>query len=183
MAQPYCIVARRSPTRAALIPEFFAYLDDLDLALRVQLIGYNGIYTPHAVGYHIGSATLGEPLHPRVVELLTRNQLWLLSKDYPQPVLRGLLPRVLAYQTFWMLFAIRNAGIAAYFRGVRAGLSGRSDMRQKRRELMARRRISDADFIEHLRASEQQIWEWQQSRPQEGRSQLLKIYFRLFGKP
>ncbi len=70
--------------------EFFAYLDDLDLALRVQLMGYGGIYMSDVVGYHIGSATLGEPfdpnnrrgrgrpgprLHPRVVELITRNQI------------------------------------------------------------------------------------------------------------
>jgi GT2 family glycosyltransferase len=76
--------------------EFFAYLDDLDLALRAQLIGYSGLYLPSAVAYHIGSATLGEPLHPRVIELITRNQIWLLMKDYPRAVLRRLFPRIFA---------------------------------------------------------------------------------------
>lgn len=181
-----------------LDPEFFAYLDDLDLALRVQMLGYGGLYLPGAVAYHVGSATLGEPLgpngrksggrrgprlHPRVVELITRNQIWLLSKDYPQPVLRRLLPRVLAYQTLWMLFAIRNAGVGAYLRGVHAGLRGRNGMRQKHRELMARRRISDADFVQRLRASERQIWEWQRSRAPQERSRLLEIYFQIVSKP
>jgi len=166
-----------------LDPEFFAYLDDLDLALRVQLVGYSGLYLPSAVAYHVGSATLGGPLHPRVVELITRNQIQLLSKDYPQPVLRRLFPRFLAYQTLWMLFAIRNAGAGAYIRGLRAAFRGRGGMREKHRELMAHRRISDAEFIERLRASERQIWEWNQLRQPEDRSRLLEMYFRLFGQP
>ena len=54
----------------ALDADFFAYLDDLDLALRTYLIGYRGVYVPEAVAYHIGSATLGRALHPRVVEYM-----------------------------------------------------------------------------------------------------------------
>ncbi|HLQ50745.1 MAG TPA: glycosyltransferase family 2 protein, partial [Terriglobales bacterium] len=38
--------------------DFFAYLDDVDLAFRLQLCGWNGVYVPEAVAYHIGSATL-----------------------------------------------------------------------------------------------------------------------------
>jgi GT2 family glycosyltransferase len=163
--------------------EFFAYLDDLDLALRVQLVGYGGLYRPDAVGYHIGSATLGEPLHPRVVELLTRNQIWLFIKDYPRPVRRRLWPRIVAYQGLWKLFAIRSGNAGAYFRGIRAAWGGRRSMQQKHRELMAKRKISDAEFLQLLHASERQIWEWQQSHPPEERSRLLELYFRLFGKP
>ena len=69
--------------------DFFAYLDDLDLALRAHLLGYTGVYLPDAVAYHIGSATLGEVLHPRVVEYVTRNQIYLLLKDYPRAVFGG----------------------------------------------------------------------------------------------
>ena len=93
--------------------EFFAYLDDLDLALRAQLLGYTGIYLPDAVAYHIGSATLGDVLHPRIVEYLTRNQIYLLAKDYPRSVLWRLLPRIIVYQKLWFLFAVRNAGLGA----------------------------------------------------------------------
>src|SRR5581483_6540227 len=35
--------------------DFFAYLDDLDLALRAQLMGYSGLFLPDAFAYHIGS--------------------------------------------------------------------------------------------------------------------------------
>jgi len=194
------VLYRREAFVAAggLDPEFFAYLDDLDLALRVQLLGYTGVYLPNATGYHVGSATLGEPLglndrksggrrgpplHPRVIELITRNQLWLLMKDHPRPVFRRLLPRIVLYQFLWMMFAIRNGSASAYFSGLSTGWRGRRCMLQRNRDLMTKRRLSDADFLERLRASERQIWEWQQSQAPQERSRLLKVYFRLFGKP
>src|SRR5205814_1658974 len=58
---------------------FFAYLDDVDLAFRLQLCGWNGMYVPEAVAYHIGSATLGDSMHPRIVRWMTRNQLYCFS--------------------------------------------------------------------------------------------------------
>jgi len=160
--------------------DFFAYLDDLDLALRVQLLGYSGVYLPGAVAYHIGSATLGDTLHPRVIEYITRNQIYLLIKDYPQQVFVRLLPRIVVYQCLWLLFALRNGTPSVYFRGLIAGFRGRRTMRQKHRELIAKRRISDDEFLERLRDSERQIYEWHLARPQQERSALLKIYFRLF---
>lgn len=160
--------------------DFFAYLDDLDLALRAQLLGYGGFYLPDAIAYHIGSATLGDTLHPRVIEYVTRNQIFLLVKDYPQEVFRRLRSRIFAYQVLWALFAVRNGGFRAYWRGLRSGLGNRDSMRRKHAELIALRRINDDEFLQELRDSERQIYEWQQSRPPQERSALLKIYFRLF---
>ncbi len=164
-----------------LDPDFFAYLDDLDLALRVQMVGYSGLYLPDAVAYHIGSATLGQPLHPRVVEYLTRNQLYLLMKDYPRPVFLRLLARIFVYQLFWLMFAMKSGNFRAWLRGLRDALRNRHSMRQKNRTLLARRRIGDAEFFQRLRDSERQIYNWQQSLPAQDRSRLLNSYFRFFG--
>ena len=163
--------------------DFFAYLDDLDLALRAQLLGYTGIYLPDAVAYHIGSATLGDVLHPRIVEYLTRNQIYLLTKDYPRRVFWRLLPRIGVYQALWLVYATRNHVFGPWVRGCWAGLRGWVRMRRKHRELMIKRRITDAEFLARLRESERQIYNWQQSQPSESRSGLLKLYFRLFGRP
>ncbi len=163
--------------------EFFAYLDDLDLGLRVQLLGYNGIYVPDAVAYHIGSATLGDRRHPRVIELITRNQFYILIKDYPRPVFLRLLPRIAVYQFLWMIFAVRNAGLSAYWRGAWTALRCRRNMLPKYKELMARRRIGDAAFMTKLSDSERQIFDWQRSRPPRQRSALLELYFGIFGRP
>jgi GT2 family glycosyltransferase len=167
----------------SLDEDFFAYLDDLDLALRAHMLGYGGVCLPDAVAYHIGSATLGDVLHPRIVEYLTRNQVYLLAKDYPRSIFWRLLPRIVAYQFFWFLFTLRNGGLAAYLRGSWAGLRGWARMRRKHDELMAKRRITDAEFLVRLRESERQVYDWQQSRPPDDRSGLLKFYFRLFGRP
>jgi len=163
--------------------DFFAYLDDFDLALRAQLLGYTGVYLPDAVAYHIGSATLGDTLHPRIVEFLTRNQVYLLVKDYPRSVYFRLLPRIFVYQCLWLMFAIRNRGLAAYLRGWAGAVRGLGGMRRKHRELMAKRQINNEEFLARLRASERQIYDWQQSQSPDERSGLLRFYFRLFGKP
>jgi GT2 family glycosyltransferase len=163
--------------------EFFAYLDDLDLGLRAQLVGYGGLYLPEAVAYHIGSATFGEALHPRVIEYLTRNQIYLLLKDYPRPVLRRLLPRIAVYQWMWLIVALRNHSLGAYLRGLISALRGWGNMRSKHLDLMSKRQITDAEFLTRLRESERQIYKWHQSRPPQDRSALLNLYFWISGRP
>lgn len=158
--------------------DFFAYLDDLDLALRTQLLGYSGIYLPHAVAYHIGSATFGEVLHPRVIEYVTRNQFWLLAKNYPRSVFFRLLPRILLYQSSWFVFCVRRRGILPYLRGLLAAIRGLPGMLRKRADIMGNRRIADDEFISRLRASERQVYEWLQSQAPQDRSALLNLYFR-----
>jgi GT2 family glycosyltransferase len=166
----------------ALDADFFAYLDDLDLALRAHLIGYRGVYVPDAVAYHIGSATLGQALHPRVVEYITRNQLFVAMKDYPAAVFRQLLSRIAVYQLLWLLFAIRRGTFFAYLRGLGGAIRGRKRMKQKHRDLMAKRKIDDEQLLSLMRMSERQVYEWHQSQPEEERSSLLKLYFRIFGQ-
>jgi GT2 family glycosyltransferase len=91
--------------------EFFAYLDDVDLALRIHLIGYSGLYVPDAVAYHVGSATFGRLLHPRIVEYVTRNQIYLITKDYPQAVFKKLQTRIFVYQAMWLFLCVAQGNL------------------------------------------------------------------------
>ena len=140
-------------------------------------------YLPDAVAYHIGSATLGNELHPRVIEYLTRNQIYLLLKDYPRGVFLHLLPRIVVYQCLWLMFALRNRAPGAYLRGWGGALRGAGSMRAKHRELMSKRQTNDAIFLTRLQDSERQVYDWHHSRPPQSRSALLTAYFRLFGRP
>lgn len=164
----------------ALDADFFAYLDDVDLALRGNLIGYRGTYVPEAVAYHIGSATLGESLHPRVVEYITRNQFFVLTKDYPAALFRRLLPRIMMYQFLWAAYALKSGGIAPYLRGLRGALRGRTRMKQKHQELMAKRKIDDEQMLALMKTSERQVYDWHVSQPGSRRSSLLNAYFAVF---
>ena len=165
--------------------DFFAYLDDLDLALAGAVAGiWRTIPAERSCLSHRQRDAWAILLHPRVIEYITRNQIYLLTKDYPQPVFVRLLPRIVLYQCLWLVFALRNSSPGAYFRGLMARLRGRRAMRQKHRDLIARQRISRrSEFLERLRDSERQVYGWHQSRPPQERSALLKIYFRLFGRP
>lgn len=163
--------------------DFFAYLDDIDLGLRARLVGYGGIYVPRAVAYHIGSATSGSVVHPRILELMTRNQLWLLAKDYPPAIVQRYLSRIVMFQALWFGYVVRHRGLGAYLRGIRGAVAKRSVMHRKRDELERKRRVNDADFERLLIESERQVWQWHSSRPPEAQSGLLKTYFRIFGAP
>ena len=163
--------------------DFFAYVDDIDLGLRAQLMGYGGTYVPQAVAYHIGSATTGAVVHPRILELVTRNQLWILAKDYPSRVLQRYWSRIVVFQALWFGYVVRNGGLAAYARGIRGTIAKLRVMREKKAELMGRRRITDDDFERLLHESERQVWEWHSSRAPQAQSGLLKTYFRIFGTP
>ncbi|HWS98401.1 MAG TPA: hypothetical protein VN620_18210, partial [Candidatus Methylomirabilis sp.] len=130
--------------------------------------------------YHAGSATLGQAMHPRIIEYITRNQLFVLMKDYPKAVFRTLLPRILLYQAMWCGLAVTRTGLAPYLRGIRGALRARKRMKQKHRELMMNRTVDDEFLLSLIRTSERQVFDWQQSVPANRRSSLLTFYFRVF---
>ena len=177
------ILFRRSvfEEAAGLDEDFFAYLDDVDLALRVQLLGYQGIYVPEATAYHIGSATLGNVVHPKIVEWMTRNQILLVVKNYPGGVLLKLLPQIVGFQVLWLGMALRRRRFVSYLKGLIGALQALPRSFRKR-ELLRCRRITDAEFSSLLKTSEKQVQEWENTRPVESQSALLRVYFRLFGK-
>ena len=179
------VLYRREPFNECgrLDEDFFAYIDDIDLGLRSQLLGFGGVYIPEAVAYHIGSATTGAVVHPRILEYVTRNQLLLIAKDYPASLIVRFSPRIALFQTLWFGYVVRNGGPGAYVRGVLRAIAKLPAMLAKRRELMRKRRIGAKQFAQLLRMSERQVYEWHSSRPREMQSGLLRTYFRVFPPP
>lgn len=173
------ILFRRSALLEAggLDEDFFAYLDDMDVCLRVRLLGYRGAYIPTAVAYHIGSATLGDVFHPRIVEWITKNQILLIVKNYPAGVLIRLLPRVMFFQLLWLGRAFYRGRLLAYVSGCLSALRLLPRMIRKRGEMKKRKRLSNHELFALLIKSEQQILSWQKSIHPSQRSKLLKIYF------
>ena len=162
---------------------FFAYLDDIDLCLRMYLAGYSGIYVPDAVAYHVGSATLGSPVHPKIIQWMTRNQIFLLVKNYPLPVLLRLLPRIAIYQLLWFALSVKRGALIAYLTGMAKAILALPKMLRQRSQVRRAKKISNRQFLDLLRQSERQVYEWHQQRSPESRSGLLNIYFRVFGSP
>ncbi len=104
--------------RAGLLDERFeSYLEDVEFGLRCALQSLGGVYVPQAEAYHAGSSTLG-PWSPRMVQLLSRNQLLLAAKHFPTSYMWN----VLVGQSLWGALALRHKAGAAWLRGKVAGL-------------------------------------------------------------
>ncbi len=96
--------------------EYGSYLEDVDLGLRCVKEGYEGVYVTSAIAWHQGSATLGR-WNPRVVRLISRNQLLLIRRHYDRELFRACLWPILAGQLLWGLVAVRHGATFAWLAG------------------------------------------------------------------
>jgi GT2 family glycosyltransferase len=80
-----CCLLRADHVRALGGPEpmFFAYLEDVDLALRLRCAGYETLFVPEAVAFHEGSASTGAR-SPLKVFLVARNRRLLFRLHGPR---------------------------------------------------------------------------------------------------
>jgi GT2 family glycosyltransferase len=93
-----------------------SYLEDVDLGLRCLRGGHAGIYVPEAIAYHHGSATLGR-WNPRVVRLISRNQLLLVARHYDRALFRSCFWHILAGQMLWGAVAWRHGAALSWLAG------------------------------------------------------------------
>lgn len=163
--------------------DFFGFLEDLDLSLRAQLMGHRCLYVPASVVYHEGGVSFRALGEREIFRLITRNQIWMVVKNYPGAALLRALPRLLVFQMLWLALMVRRGYLGSYARGVVQALRGLPRMLRKRAELQRRRRISPRRFWGLLQLSESEIADWQRRLPKPQRSLLLRVYFGLFGWP
>jgi hypothetical protein len=97
---------------------FFAYLEDVELALRLQAAGRRGVYVPAAVVFHRGGGTSGGEFAPLAVRLRTRNALLLLVRALPAAVLWRSLPMIAACQASWCARALLHGRILDWLAGM-----------------------------------------------------------------
>jgi GT2 family glycosyltransferase len=136
--------------RIGLLDEDFFYsCEDVDLAWRARLAGWEVVYAPQAVVYHKLSASGGgvtASFHDG------RNFIYLLVKDVPGGVWRRHWAEIVRGQlrlAWEALRAWRGAAARARLRGQLAGLLGIPKMLAKRRAVQASRTVSD-EYIESL---------------------------------
>ncbi|WP_405294872.1 glycosyltransferase family 2 protein [Methanobrevibacter sp.] len=105
---------------------FFAYMEDVDLAIRSRISGYKNFLCPDAIVYHIGSATSGSRYNEFKVRLAARNNVWVVYKNLPIPL--KILNFIFLFLGFLIkyLFFVRKGFGPVYLSGIREGLSTRS---------------------------------------------------------
>ncbi len=134
-----------------MAPDFFNYLEDVDLAWRAQLRGWECLVVPAARARHIYSATGGQgsPLKQR---LLGRNRLRAIIRCFPSGVLRSCLPDILAYDTMALAYAAL-ARQPAMIAGRIEALRDRAQLLHERRAIQARRTVPEEAFAAWLEPS------------------------------
>jgi GT2 family glycosyltransferase len=129
--------------------DLFMYCEDVDLNWRAQLTGYRCVFAPRAVVYHHLSATGGG----EIASFYTgRNTLWVLVKNYPGELLRRHWLTVVRAQLNIAQDAFKarhSVAARARLRGQLAGLLGLPRWLRKRRQVQARRKVSN-QVIERL---------------------------------
>jgi GT2 family glycosyltransferase len=107
---------------------FFAYLEDVDLGLRLRLAGWRCRYEP-VVARHAGEGSSGE-LDRAPAAWVERNTLLLVAKHFP---LRW-LPRVAYRQAAWAWHAARRRRLGAHLGAAAAALPALpAALRERRR--------------------------------------------------
>lgn len=83
----------------------FAYLEDIDVSYRAKLAGYDNVYTPRALVYHVGSGTSGSRYNSFKVKLAARNSIYLNYKNMPNWQLAlNILPLLAGHSLKWLFF-------------------------------------------------------------------------------
>ena len=104
---------------------FFAYMEDVDLAIRSRISGYRNLLCPDAIVYHIGSATSGSRYNEFKVRLAARNNVWVVYKNLPIPM--KIVNFIFLFFGFMIkyLFFVKKGFGSTYLEGIREGLSSR----------------------------------------------------------
>lgn len=101
----------------------FAYLEDIDVGYRARIAGYDNVYCPEAVVYHVGSGTSGSKYNSFKVRLAARNNVYLNYKNMPLPqLLLNAFPIALGMGIKYLFFKKKGFG-EDYVKGVREGFS------------------------------------------------------------
>lgn len=105
--------------------EFFAYMEDVDLAIRSKINGYINLLCPDAIVYHIGSATSGSRYNEFKVRLAARNNVWVVYKNLPIPL--KIINFIFLFLGFFIkyIFFLKKGFGSTYLAGIREGLSTR----------------------------------------------------------
>jgi len=162
--------------------DFFAYLEDVDFNMRAARNGSRCCFLPDAVVYHMGSASTGSKINPFTVKLSTRNNIFIIVKNYSPGLFFRFLPAILIYQLFWFLFVLKHRQISAYLSGLLDSVKYIKTMWRHNTSIRVAQKITDNDFRRKIIYSEKQVIESIMNRRRliGKTNRLFELYLRLF---
>ena len=125
-------------------PDFFVYREDADVAWRAQLLGWKCLYTPRGLGYHVRSVLPGNraALDPMINMHSVKNRFLMRIKNMTPGVFRKcFVPTTLRDGVVFIACLVKEQ---SSLRGLAFVAKNWSAFREKRAEIMRRRRVDDA---------------------------------------
>ena len=109
---------------------FFAYMEDVDLAYRAQINGYKNVYCPESIVYHIGSGSSGSKYNEFKIRLSARNNVLVIYKNLPIP--QKIINIAFIFLGFLIkyLFFVKKGFGKVYLTGIKEGLNDKSKIRK-----------------------------------------------------
>ncbi|HVZ42284.1 MAG TPA: glycosyltransferase family 2 protein [Ramlibacter sp.] len=120
--------------------DFFCYMEDVDLAFRLRLNGWECMHVPAARCRHVGSATTGVRSDFSVYQG-QRNLVWVFVKNMPPPLFGLLLPLHVVLNAGALVVLLARGQGAVGWRAKRDALRGLGKAWAKRRAIQAKRRV------------------------------------------
>lgn len=159
--------------------DFFAYLEDVDLNMRARRHGLRCMFVAGAAVYHIGSASSGSKINQITVRLSTRNNIFVLVKNYPLRLFLQFLPAIFIYQVAWMIFCAKKGMLVPYVTGLYEALRMLPQNFKKRRTLQHKGDLISMDsFAFMIKAAEKQaVTSIMSRRTATGKSNFLLSFY------
>lgn len=154
---------RREAWTAAggLDEDYFCYMEDVDLAFRLRLMGWQCRHVPAAVCLHVGSAITGQRSDFSVYHG-QRNLVWTFVKNMPPALLLLLGPLHLAMNAAALVLFLLRGQFGVVWRAKRDAVAGLPAAWRKRRGIQSARRIGTRQLWPHL---DKRLWPLPTSNP------------------
>ncbi|MCB0689647.1 MAG: glycosyltransferase family 2 protein, partial [Saprospiraceae bacterium] len=147
-------------------PDFFAYLEDVDIGLRGRLLGFHYLLVPQSLVYHQSHGSAIN--HAFYIQLVTQNRLLLFIKNIPTSRWIKFLPKII-YGQFYFLLAYGH--LFASIRGYMGVIRKLPSVWSKRKDIKQAKVIEDWELDQLLKSE----------KPREGiRHHLRKLLKRFF---
>ncbi|HIJ18260.1 TPA: glycosyltransferase family 2 protein [Candidatus Woesearchaeota archaeon] len=131
-------------------PDYFIYAEDLDLGIRIRLLGMKTLHVPSAIAYHMHSQAMKHIPDARKAFLLERNLLTTFYKDMGISSILLFMPYAYAMRLLAILrdiLTLRFAVALARIRAVFAVLFSIPSILQKRKKVQSLREAPDSYIL------------------------------------
>lgn len=131
--------------------KMFMYLEDVDVAARATVIGWENYLVPGAVAYHMGSASSGK--NPGYSLYMTfRNNTGMIIKNFPLRLIIRLIPRIVMSDIHTFKHLRRQGKQEAGWRIIKGRVIGiiRAPIFLKDRRKLVKKRNIDTEYLWHL---------------------------------